>query len=177
MTINASLTGRLRNISLPKSNALSPLFEAVVNAIQAIDELDVDMELAYIEVTILRDQQQPFGAAEDSQDTAYAEPIRGFIVSDNGEGFHDRNMESFRTLDSEYRSAYGCRGVGRLLWLKAFKRVEVVGHYLDAEKVMKERQFVFAVQAAEVSEESGRHQEVRSSSLRLAQKGDSRPLG
>jgi hypothetical protein len=29
----------------------------------------------------------------------------GLVVSDNGEGFHDKNMESFKTLDSEYKSA------------------------------------------------------------------------
>lgn len=38
MAIEASLSGRLRNTSLPKSRALLPLFEAVVNSIQAVDE-------------------------------------------------------------------------------------------------------------------------------------------
>ena len=115
MPINASLTGRLRNTSLPKSRALMPLFEAVVNAIQAVDEAHADMDSTLIEIKILRDQQLPLELGEDSQTSSYAEPINAFIVVDNGEGFHDMNMKSFETLDSEYRSAYGCRGVGRLL--------------------------------------------------------------
>src|SRR5216683_3559223 len=141
MPINASLTGRLRNTSLPKSRALMPLFEAVVNAIQAVDEAHSDMDSTLIEIVIVRDQQIPLELGDDSQTSAYVEPINSFIVIDNGEGFHNRNMESFETLDSEYRSAYGCRGVGRLLWLKAFEKVEVISRYVGAEETMKEREF------------------------------------
>lgn len=143
MPISASLSGRLRNTSLPKSRALLPLFEAVVNSIQAVDEEPgLDMGSATIEVRIIRGAQMWFPFDLDAQ-TAYSEPITGFIVKDNGVGFDDRNMESFETLDSEYKSAKGCRGVGRLLWLKAFKKVEVSSRYLNAEKVLKEREFTF----------------------------------
>lgn len=38
MALTPSLKGRVRNTSLPKSHALLPLLEAVVNAIQAVDE-------------------------------------------------------------------------------------------------------------------------------------------
>src|SRR5262245_48543673 len=125
MAITASLTGRLRNTSLPKSRALLPLFEAVVNAIQAVDEVHgADMDSARIEVRIVRDQQLPLPSGGGPQ-AAIAPPIIGFVVTDNGEGFHDANMASFETLDSEYKSKHGCRGAGRLLWLKAFKKVEV----------------------------------------------------
>jgi len=120
-----------------------PLFEAVVNAIQAVDEAHSDMDSTLIEIVIVRDQQIPLELGDDSQTSAYVEPINSFIVIDNGEGFHNRNMESFETLDSEYRSAYGCRGVGRLLWLKAFEKVEVISRYVGAEETMKEREFVF----------------------------------
>jgi hypothetical protein len=155
MSINASLTGRLRNTSLPKSRALMPLFEAVVNAIQAVDEAHADMDSTLIQIVIVRDQQISLEFGEDPQTSAYAEPINGFIVIDNGEGFHDGNMESFETLDSEYRSAYGCRGVGRLLWLKAFEKVEVISHYVGAEETMKEREFVFTA-ASGVSDHQAR---------------------
>src|SRR5262249_16615399 len=128
VTINASLTGRLRNTKLPKSNALLPLFEAVVNAIQAVDEAHAaDMHSTRTEIRILRGQQEAFNFGNERQ----LEPITGFVVSDNGEGFHDQNMKSFELLDSEYRADIGCRGVGRLLWLKAFDKVEVASRYLD----------------------------------------------
>ena len=155
MAINASLKGRLRNTSLPKSRALLPLFEAVVNAIQAVDEAHDDMGSTRIDVRIVREQQEPLDLGEDHQAFLHAEPIYGFIVSDNGEGFHDKNMESFETLDSEYRSEYGCRGVGRLLWLKAFTKVEVRSRYLDTQGIMQERNFVFTADSG-VSQHSAR---------------------
>jgi hypothetical protein len=145
MTITASLSGRLRNTQLAKSRALFPLFEAVVNAIQAVDDAPgLDARSASIEVRIVRRSQGAFEFGPAAH-PAHAEPIVGFVVRDNGVGFDDRNMESFRTLDSEYKSAMGCRGVGRLLWLKAFKRVEVSSRYLDDEKVLREREFTFTV--------------------------------
>ncbi|HZN18550.1 MAG TPA: hypothetical protein VFB84_10265 [Micromonosporaceae bacterium] len=145
MAINASLTGRLRNTSLPKSNALLPLFEAVVNAIQAVDAVHDGMASTRITVEIHRSQQLPpqLGAGVD-HGAGVVEPITGFVVSDNGEGFHDGNMNSFETLDSEYKLAYGCRGVGRLLWLKAFDKVEVVSCYRDQQDRSKRRSFVFS---------------------------------
>jgi hypothetical protein len=122
MAVKASLRGRLRNTALPKTRPLLPLFEAVVNAIQAVDEAHDDMESAWIEVRIVRDQQAALQFDDEPLTTADAGNISGFVVIDNGEGFHDGNMDSFNTLDSEYKSARGCRGVGRLLWLKAFSR-------------------------------------------------------
>ncbi len=143
MAINASLTGRLRNASLPKTHPLWPLFEAVVNAIQAVDENHATMDSARIEIEVVRDQQASFQFA--GQLSKIAEPISGFIVTDNGEGFHDDNMASFETLDSEYKSEHGRRGAGRLLWLKAFRKVEVTSHYHDDGKILKRRDFTFTV--------------------------------
>ncbi|WP_082600034.1 hypothetical protein [Agromyces sp. Root81] len=42
MALTTSLAGRGRNTNLPKSHALVPLLEAVVNAIQAIDARPAD---------------------------------------------------------------------------------------------------------------------------------------
>ena len=43
MAVIASLSGRLRNVALPRNRALLPLFEAVVIAILAVDEARDDM--------------------------------------------------------------------------------------------------------------------------------------
>lgn len=139
MAISVSLSGRLRNTSLPKSRALLPLFEAVVNAIQAIDEdPQRDAKVPKVEVTIVRDAQIPLPF-----DSGVQEPITGFTVRDNGIGFNDQNMRSFETLDSEYKSTLGCRGVGRLLWLKAFGKVEVRSRYTTPDGDLKDREFTF----------------------------------
>ncbi|WP_433228933.1 hypothetical protein [Actinomadura formosensis] len=100
MTVKASLSGRLRNMKLSKTCALHPLFEAVVNAVQAVDSVHEDMDSARIEVRIVRDQQTALPFDEPRRRSADKGNITGFIVIDNGEGFHDENMESFKTLDS-----------------------------------------------------------------------------
>jgi hypothetical protein len=155
VAISASLSGRLRNTSLPKSRALLPLFEAVVNAIQAVpDESGFDAGTADIEVRIVRGPQIGF-EFELATQSAYVEPITAFIVRDNGVGFDDRNMESFQTLDTEYKPPNGGRGVGRLLWLKAFDKVEVSSVYLDEDWSFKERDFTFTA-AHGISQDSVR---------------------
>ena len=50
-------------------------------------------------------------------------------ITDNGAGFNAENFTSFQTLDSEHKIDLGCRGVGRLLWLKAFNKVQVTSSY------------------------------------------------
>ena len=59
MDLKTSLAGRLRNTNLPKSDALFPLFEAVVNSIHAIDDRIAEddsftLEDAHIKVLIVR---------------------------------------------------------------------------------------------------------------------------
>lgn len=127
MSMDTNLHGRLRNTSLPASSGLMPLFEAVVNSIHAIEEAGISMSKGKITVAILRGTQQSFEFKDDdgAENATAKEPIIGFRITDNGIGFNDDNMASFRTLDSEHKVDKGGRGVGRLLWLKAFKRVRV----------------------------------------------------
>ena len=63
--MESNLKGRLRNTNLPKSNALLPLFEAVVNSIHSIDERiekqkDLDMSIAFIHIHFVRSSQTSF---------------------------------------------------------------------------------------------------------------------
>ena len=121
MDLNTSLKGRLRNTNLPLTNSLFPLFEAVVNSIHSIDstsKLENKSESIEheIRVKILRTAQ--VSAFEDIKTE-----IVGFEIIDNGIGFNTDNFTSFQTLDSEYKIDLGCRGMGRLLWLKAFNKV------------------------------------------------------
>lgn len=133
MSINTSLKGRLRNTNLPLTNGLYPLFEAVVNSIHSIDSLLKKGKLSSsmegsITVKILR----------TSQTTAYSDvkpDIIGFEIIDTGIGFNTDNFTSFQTLDSEYKIDLGCRGVGRLLWLKAFNKVSVKSVYEENGKI------------------------------------------
>ncbi|QNG38930.1 ATP-binding protein [Geodermatophilaceae bacterium NBWT11] len=146
MAINASLTGRLRNTTLPKSHALLPLYEAVVNAIQSVDAANADMGLSEIDVQVVRSPQLTIPVGSASFGPTPLDPIQSFVVSDNGEGFHDGNMKSFETLDSEYKAVAGGRGVGRLMWLKAFEKVAIESDYIDSSGHLGHRTFRFTAE-------------------------------
>ena len=110
MSLNTSLKGRLRNANLPKSQALFPLFEAVINSIHSIDERiknDKEFEIskAYIKVKLICSIQRSLDNSKTD--------ITGFEIIDNGIRFKKNNYESFQTLDTECKIGQGCRRVGR----------------------------------------------------------------
>jgi hypothetical protein len=122
-----------------------PLFEAVVNSIHSIDELTAERDFGKITVEILRApfQTLPFDGGKMKRGVPPSEEIVGFKIIDNGVGFHDRNMKSFATLDTDYKESQGCRGVGRLLWLKAFQSVTITSVYRDDAGSPMRRSFSF----------------------------------
>ena len=144
MSIGTNLIGRLRNTSLPLSSGMMPLYEAVVNSIHAIEDAGIEPKFGRITVKVIRDGQ---GALFPRKKTKQKGPeaqgnITGFSISDNGIGFTRDNMDSFLTLDSEYKASRGGRGVGRLLWLKAFQKARVQSTYRE-DGVIKELSFEF----------------------------------
>ncbi len=146
MALRTSLAGRVQNTTLPKTHALLPLLEAVVNGIQAIDaRYGDDVERGSLRVRIRREPQDALDLSPAAPGRVPLKPIIGFSVEDNGVGFTPDNMASFETLDSDFKAGLGCRGVGRLLWLKAFDRVEVRSAYCDDDGSLQGRQFKFSV--------------------------------
>ena len=154
MNMETSLQGRLRNTSLPYNHGLLSLFEAVVNSIHAIEEAGFSSRAGNITLEIIRDTQQniDFYSGDKRRGPDARKDIKGFKITDNGIGFTDLNMKSFLTLDSEYKADKGGRGVGRLLWLKAFTRVNVNSIYKDDGGDLKSRAFLFTADSG-VSEE------------------------
>ena len=145
MSMNTYLQGRLRNTPLPRSHGLYPLFEAVVNSIQALAAGGRDSTTGEIVVEINRTPQHSlaFDAFAQGPGVPLNEPIAGFLVADNGCGFDDKNLESFETLDSDYKASEGCRGVGRLLWLKAFDSVRIWSDFKANDGTLMRRSFYF----------------------------------
>ncbi|AHF00818.1 hypothetical protein THIAE_02610 [Thiomicrospira aerophila AL3] len=137
MSLQTNLKGRLRNTSLPKSHGLMPVFEAVVNSIHSIEE-KTNSNNGMIVLQINRSTQNDLELGDKS-----VPPIVGFTITDNGLGFDEANFKSFETLDSEHKIDKGCRGVGRLMWLKAFELAEIESHFLDDNNVLKKRVFRF----------------------------------
>lgn len=137
MSLQTNLIGRLRNLSLPKSHGLLPVFEAVVNSIHAIEESE-QLDNGKIIIEINRDTQSSL----DFEDAALP-LITGFTIKDDGCGFNSNNLTSFKTLDSDYKIDKGCRGVGRLTWLKVFDLIEVESCYLNKEGKAEKLSFKF----------------------------------
>lgn len=138
--IGSNLKGRLRNIDLPISKCLFPLFEAVVNSIYAIDDRIVSEDSfesaeGRIQVTLSRSSNSDLFGGKGELST--------ITIEDNGIGFDYNNYESFCELDSMLRVNRGCKGIGRLLWLKSFASVEIESYYKTNNGSIKNRHFVF----------------------------------
>lgn len=131
--MKASVSGRVRHTNLPKTKTMLPVFEAVMNAFQAVEERG---GIGH-RITIHAERQLTL----DSDKSA---PIESFIITDTGIGFTDENYDSFQTVDSPYKASYGGKGLGRFLWLKAFLRVEIESHYhASTTSVLLCRRFSF----------------------------------
>lgn len=120
----SDVVGRVRNTKLAPSHGLMPLFEAVVNAVQAIAE--TRRNDGSVRVQILREQS----LLPDEAHGNMLAPIRGFRIVDNGCGFTDANFLSFNTLDSQAKTEIGGKGIGRILWLKAFESARVTSEFI-----------------------------------------------
>jgi hypothetical protein len=131
--LKASLSGQVRQTHLPKWKPLLPLFEAVMNSFQAIQEQNPSNPL--ITVNLHREPELELGTPGR---------IQAFTVVDNGIGFTDENMDSFNTAFSEYKHNQGGKGLGRFLWLKAFTHVDIDSTFIERPaRDLIRRQFTF----------------------------------
>ena len=75
---------------LPKSKALWPLFETIVNSIQSIEEVKKCTE-SRITIKAIRPEYAQMTTDGEEELTHFEE----FLVTDNGEGFTEKNYSSF----------------------------------------------------------------------------------
>jgi hypothetical protein len=143
--MQANVLGRVKNVSLANQKGLHPLFEAIINSIDAIEDAPPPFSGHRIDVCILRDTSL-FGQLEAAQQAPAG--IRGFEVTDDGVGFNEQNFRAFNEADTQVKAARGGRGVGRFLWLKAFDKVEVDSVYLQDGKLLR-RAFDFSLETLE----------------------------
>lgn len=139
-----NLIGRVANTNLPLTHALNPLFEAVANSMDAIQEENI--KNGYIRIHVKRDTTQ---ANLPSMENC---PIKSLEITDNGVGFTEENFVSFTTSDSRHKIDKGAKGIGRFLWLKAFEEVLVCSVFAKNGKFY-ERKFVFNLSEKGIEEE------------------------
>ena len=143
---NVNLKGRIKNFSLPENKSLMPLFEAVVNSLQAIEERKKNASF-YGKIYIKIDREETIsdeilGCIED------------ITIIDNGIGFNESNFDSFMESDSEYKEELGGKGVGRFSWLKAFEKVKIHSNY-EQNGEYRCRDFDFSLNSGGIGHSNG----------------------
>ena len=124
--MRSNILNRVEGLPEPSSphEALYPLFEAVSNAVYAIQDLNAEKP-GNISI-IIRNLQEPKNLEIE--------------VQDNGIGFDDKHFEAFSTTDSSCRLEGGLgKGVGRLLWLAAFESIVVDSVFRQDGQIMERR--------------------------------------
>jgi hypothetical protein len=141
--IPTSIEGKLRNIHLPQSRSLLPVYECVINSIHAIED---NKELSSIDEGVIKIyfQRELEQTSLISENGDFAR-ITEIHIEDNGVGFDKVNYDSFLTSDSTHKLKRGSKGVGRFLWLKAFDSVQVHSTFKENLNVFC-RNFVFSTQ-------------------------------
>lgn len=135
--MDIDLAYRIELTPLSPRKFLFPLFEAIANSIHAIQ--DAREPNGEIVVHVKRDTtQMALGEMKPAQ------PITGFIIEDNGIGFNDENFQSFDKVHSSRKKRVGGKGVGRLLWLKAFEKAKIDSVYRDNGEFVR-RTFEFSI--------------------------------
>lgn len=107
--------GRIGNMRLPdgKTALLFSIYEAVSNAIQAVEERFGRAEFARRgEINVL---------VELNADKS----LKYIAISDNGIGLTPSHLLAFETCDTRQKYSIGGKGVGRLIWVKVFNEIRV----------------------------------------------------
>ena len=99
--LRTSIAGKLNNTTLPVSRPLAPLYEAIHNSLQAIEDAGTGRH--EIEITIER--------LPELLEEGIARP-NTFAIRDTGIGFTDDNTQSFFTAESRYKADKGA-----IIWL------------------------------------------------------------
>ncbi|NJO35508.1 MAG: hypothetical protein HC869_22940 [Rhodospirillales bacterium] len=127
-----SIQGRIKNLRLPdgKTALIYSIYEAVTNGVQAIDERFGTDSAKDGKIAV---------RVSNKQDKT----VDRIVVTDNGVGLTTKHLESFDTCDTLEKFDIGGRGVGRLVWTKAFKRIDVTSTFLRDDGVAERVEFQF----------------------------------
>ncbi|WP_119307030.1 ATP-binding protein [Cohaesibacter haloalkalitolerans] len=108
----------------------TPIVEAIVNAIQAIDAKPDHK--GKISIKVQRSKQQELEGGKPK--------VESFVIEDDGIGFNESNRDSFDTLYTDHKIAQGGKGFGRFTCLKYFNDLTVNSVFRSGD-VYKQRSF------------------------------------
>lgn len=126
-----NIQGIVDNIT-SKTNVYTPIIEAIVNSIEAIDEVKNDK--GKITISVVRENTLDFDGSQPI--------IQSIEIMDNGIGFTQENRDSFDTFYGDQKKKVGGKGFGRFMFLKYFNDVKVYSIYKNGDGYY-ERGFTF----------------------------------
>lgn len=126
---------KVKHYRLAKNKAYFALFEAISNSIDSQRNIG---NSSPIEVIFSREPKVVDLFDSPQENRLYRE----ICIKDHGEGFTDKNFESFETSDSDLKEDTGGKGLGRFSWLKVFERVSVES-YFNNNGITTKRSFNF----------------------------------
>ncbi|WP_321853755.1 ATP-binding protein [Burkholderia cenocepacia] len=114
-----NVRGLVDRLDLAPSRGLMPLFEAVSNAIDAIEEKYGSATAGSITIKLLLSGDLARAGGDDTF------VINGFEVVDDGVGFNELNIACFGEAYTLSKIKVGGKGVGRFTFLKVFSHCDV----------------------------------------------------
>ena len=118
---------RLSHWLFNKVNFIEPIIEAVINSIQA--------NATNITITTKR---------KNKTEAEYlANEIYQITIQDNGDGFTKARRDSFEVIAKTDKIKEKCRGIGRLSYIRVFKRIFICSNFLDANNNIQNVRFFF----------------------------------
>lgn len=97
-----------------------PLIEAITNSLQS------NAKVIKINFTL------------ESKELDGKQKINGFTIEDNGDGFTKNNIDRFiklKSKDEDNEDKKGCKGIGRLSYLKVFKKTYYTSYSNDGKEI------------------------------------------
>lgn len=132
-SLKSDIVKRVERLPKPSrpSEAMIPIFEAISNSIHStIEKFDNKVSKngeIIVDITLPKKNK----------------PLSVTVV-DNGYGLNDKNYDAFITTDTDNKITIGGKGVGRLLWLDCFQKVEIHSIFKKQEH-MCFREFEFSL--------------------------------
>jgi hypothetical protein len=135
----ANIKGLVDRLELSQAKAMMPLFEAISNAIDAIEEHKDGFSSHSICIRLIAAND----LAHQGGDKVLV--LDGFDISDDGVGFDDGNLASFQEAHTLSKVKVGGKGVGRFTYLKVFSNVHIRSVFQrQGETVLREFDFSIA---------------------------------
>ncbi len=98
------------------------IYEAITNAIIA----------KATEITCILNSTER--SLEENGSEIVKRKVDSIAIKDNGEGFTDENFISFCTYRSDFNKSSGCKGIGRLLFLKVYDDVVFTSELVNEQE-------------------------------------------